>query len=271
MHKSKKKTFTKEYVEYWKARVGNPIDGSKVADDDVLKFYIAQMKIRKSDRVLDLGCGYGRLFPVIYEYSSHIIGIDVSCEILSEAAKFEYGCLLEGKFEHTHLPDDYIDKIISWATFDVVEQEKALIEANRILKQDGLLLVTGKNFSYRIDDNKAFTAERNAKLKDFPNHFTDIERLISLAKEFGFAVIKAYAFERRGDFGENMYHDILTSKLNKFYEYLLILRKVCAPYLIAGQLAYEYSEVAMNLAKRHGFKNDVKAFFEWHKNHEHDD
>ena len=39
-------------------------------------------KIKPSDRVLDLGCGYGRIIPRLAEKAETIIGIDSSLESL---------------------------------------------------------------------------------------------------------------------------------------------------------------------------------------------
>ena len=267
MSDSKHEAFEKEYLQYWKNRVDSSPDGSKVADQDIIESFVSQMGITSADKVLDLGCGYGRMYNILSKYTSNIIGIDVSLDTLTEATKSPYSCLIQGKAEETHLANNFIDKIITWATFDVVEQESALIEANRILKHNSLLLITGKNSLYCKDDDKAFIAERNAKLKDFPNHFTDVSNLLSHSSQFGFSVIKAYAFEKRGDFGENRYKDILSTGINEFYEYLLILKKVDTVSSAPDKFSNEYSRVAIALSRQHGFE-DVRTFFQWHRKSE---
>ena len=73
-----------------------------------------------------------------------------------------------------------------------MEQEKALREQNRILKNGGALLITGKNKDYEADDEKAFTAETNAASKGFPNHFTDVYGLMRDIGALGYEVLEGY-------------------------------------------------------------------------------
>lgn len=256
--------FDKDYVCYWKDRVKNISDGSKVADEDIIDFYVTKMEISKNDKVLDLGCGFGRLYAIIEKYTKNIIGIDTSDDPLKEASKYPYLCLVKGSAENTHMASHFFDKIIAWAVYDVVAQEKGLIEENRILMDNGLLLITGKNYDYHDDDRLAFIAERNAKLKKFPNHFTDVYKLIEKSYLFGFDVSEAYGFKKRGDFGQNNYIDILKENPTQFYEYLLILKKIGEPGGESEQIAHEYSATATKMAKEHKF-SDVLSFFEWHK------
>lgn len=268
MIKKNTNIFNAEYAKYWRVRARTPLAGAKVPDNSVADFYIKKMRISGRDKVLDLGCGLGRLFTVINRYSRQIIGIDVSADMLAAAAKLPYTCLIEGGAERTHIASNYVNKIVLWAAFDVMEQEQVMLEASRILKKGGLLLVTGKNYRYRADDKEAFIAERNAKLKDFPNHFTDVYKLIDCVPLFGFKVVKAYSFEKRGDTGKNNFKTISAAKRKEFYEYLLILRKIDNSRTPAVKFAYEYSKFASVSAVKAGFKNDIRGFFKAHKREE---
>ena len=78
--------FNKDYIEYWQKKAG------ELADEDVISFYIDQLGIKEKDVVLDLGCGHGRLFPIISEYSKNVIGIDINFETINTAVKFPYLC-----------------------------------------------------------------------------------------------------------------------------------------------------------------------------------
>ena len=261
--------FDKDYATYWKERVENTITESKVPDETVERFFISKLGISRGDFLLDLGCGHGRLYPLLHEFADHIEGVDINKAAIDEALHYPYSKLAIGSAEKTTLSEDYFDKIVAWATYDGVEQDQGLIEANRILKQGGALLITGKNKDYEPDDLVAFVAERNAKLKDFPNHFTDVYGMIGDAKLFGFMVRAGYGFVRRGDFGELKYIDLLDGKQNKFYEFLLILEKVGTPSVKEKKICFEFSDVAKALAKQAGF-DDIKSFFAWHKEKYHD-
>ncbi len=260
----KKSFFNKDYVSYWQNRVHSSEDGSKVADEEIISFFVNQLEIKKRDVILDLGCGYGRLFNLLNKYTKKIIGLDVTYETLNAATKYPYLCLVKSSAEETNFPSCYFDKVIAWAVYDVVEQEKALIEQNRILKNGGLLLITGKNYRYDPHDEKAFIAERNAKLKGFPNHFTNTDKLKNNIENFGFDLIKGYISPKRCDLSENTFFELHKYKKSYFYSFLLILKKKCAPKDPPKWICHEYSETALQLAKENNFK-EVKKYFEWHK------
>jgi len=257
--------FNKEYVEYWKNRIINNSDGSIVANEDIADFYIRILQISHADKVLDLGCGHGRFYPTISQYSKNIYGIDVTYDVINEASQYPYVSLVKGTAESSNFAEKSFNEVISWGVFDVVDQEKGFLEVNRILKKDGVFLVTGKNNSYSSDDSKAFIAERNAKLKDFPNHFTDVSLLIENIGKFGFEVLHAFAFKNRGDLGENKFISIDLNNIDfNFYEFVLILKKHKDISLTDFQFCFEFSETAIKKATENNFKNTLD-FFKWHK------
>jgi len=219
--------FDKNYNNYWKKRVEKSTDGTKVAGFSALRKLIKKCEIKKSDKVLDIGCGYGRIFPILNKLSKNIYGIDVDQSMINDASNFNYVSLHTASAENTNFPDSFFEKIIIWGVFDVVEQELALVEFNRILKNGGKCLITGKNIEYCIDDRKAFIAERNAASKNFPNHFTDIKKLALNIEKFGFSMENIFIAKRRGDFGDNKITEISKDDNNFiFYEYCIILKKI---------------------------------------------
>jgi SAM-dependent methyltransferase len=218
--------FDKSYNNYWKNRVATASDGTKIADDEVIGGLIDDLDIGTPDKVLDMGCGYGRLFPLLKNYSDKIYGIDIDISMINDATAFDYYSLHATPAEDTGFPEDYFDKIVVLGVFDVLEQEQCLVELNRILKNGGKCLITGKNIDYYPDDEKALIAEKNAAQKNFPNHFTDVKKLLNNIGEFGFLCNRLMAFRRRGDFGNN--NNVLITNINEdftFYEYYVILEK----------------------------------------------
>jgi ubiquinone/menaquinone biosynthesis C-methylase UbiE len=222
----KKFSFDKSYNNYFKNRVVTALDGTKIASDEVIGALIDDLGISNSDKVLDLGCGYGRLFPLLKNYSDKIYGVDIDMSMINDATVFDYYSLHATPAEDTRFPKDYFDKIIVFGVFDALEQEQCLVELNRILKNGGKCLITGKNIDYYPDDEKALIAEKNAARKNFPNHFTDVKKLLNNIGEFGFSCNKLVAFKRRGDFGNN--NKVLITNIKKdyiFYEYCMMLEK----------------------------------------------
>jgi len=101
--------------------------------------------ITKNDKVLDLGCGNGRLFELIKH--TDYVGVDNS-EALIKIARRHHR---EAKFKVADgfcLPfdDNSFDKVISIAVLHHVPSKELrrcfLKEAKRVLKKDGLLILT---------------------------------------------------------------------------------------------------------------------------------
>jgi len=256
--RKKESFFHNGYVEYWQNKA---LD---IKDEEVISFFIDQLEIKEKDVVLDLGCGHGRLFPIIAKHTKNILGLDVTYEAINTAVKSPYLCLVRSSAEETNFPSGFFDKIIAWAVYDVVDQETALIEQNRILKDGGHLLITGKNHNYEPNDKKAFIAERNARLKEFPNHFTNVSKLLRITEKFGFELIKGYGAPMRDDFCRMVYFDLSKEENRYYYDYLLVLKKIGCSVKEKNKICDDYSMTAIQLAKENQFE-DVDSFFRWHK------
>ncbi len=255
--------FTGKYLDYWKKRVSEATDGTKVAGSQIQEHFVKLLDIKPKENVLDLGCSYGRLCNLLKQYTKNVFGLDVAYKVIDAAMQEPYVVTLKGKAESTPFPANFFHKVIAWAVYDAVDQEKALHEAFRILKPQGKLLFTGKNIDYYPDDRLAFMAERNARLKKFPNHFTDVYLLLDHLECLGFRLCHAFAFSRRGDFGENKHINILSHKPKKFYEYLLIVERLSEkkPCPDAVSICAAQSLTVEKIAKSKGF-NKVIDFFE---------
>lgn len=99
------------------------------------------------DKVLDLGCGNGRLLQALKDKNVEYIGVDNSEELIKEAKKkspeadFRVVDILKLPFQ-----DNYFDKIYFIATLHHIPSEKirleVLKEAKRVLKPEGIIIVT---------------------------------------------------------------------------------------------------------------------------------
>jgi SAM-dependent methyltransferase len=165
------------------------------------------------------------------------------------------------------MPDQYFDLVFSWAVFDVVDQKKALLEAHRILKVGGRLFFTGKNDNYFQDDQLAFTAEKNAFLKGFPNRFTNLPKLIHYLTQSGFKLDLLYLFPRRGDMGIDVFEVHTENEFSTLagYEYLISCSKTSemptVPHFDAGKIDMESSRTANLLARLSGYSNCHDYFY----------
>jgi len=106
--------------------------------------------IQPKDKVLDLGCGNGRLLSGLKDKEVEYVGID-SSERLIEIAKAKYQGEERSKFlvvEALTLPfrDNHFDKVFSIAVLHHIPSDNFrldfLKEARRVLKPKGLLILT---------------------------------------------------------------------------------------------------------------------------------
>ena len=99
------------------------------------------------ERVLDIGCGNGRLLQIFKDIDIDYTGVDASEKIIEQArrhypkAKFQVSGALK-----LHLPTNYFDKVYSVAVLHHIPSKefrlKFLQEARRVLKPGGLLILT---------------------------------------------------------------------------------------------------------------------------------
>jgi SAM-dependent methyltransferase len=247
--------FEKKYTEYWKNNIINPIDGLKIADVNEVLHFLPFLHLCKADNVLDLGCSFGRMHKVLNEFSENIFGIDPDIFAVENSIKVGYTEVKVGNAENITFPDEHFHKIFCWAVYDVVDHWKGLLEANRVLKKNGKMLITGKNDNYYENDKNAFDAEKNAFLKSFPNHFVDINLLLKNIKELGFRLEHLFLFPRRGDLGKLIFTEVDEHNgLFKGYEYLMILEKVeSVKNVIYFQIDTPHSKTANSIAQKNGY------------------
>jgi ubiquinone/menaquinone biosynthesis C-methylase UbiE len=192
----------------------------------ILLDYLPLMEIKPEDRVLEVGCGFGRVIKEIHDrYATRPYGVDVSPRVVREAmarvGRFSSE-LKAARAEHLSYADQYFDKVLSWGVFDLTDQTRSLMEMSRVTKLGGLILITGKNDSYCDDDQDAYEAEKGARRKGIPNHFTDFKAMLDFSQELGLESVLGRYFERRGQFAENLFQ---VQRPEKFYEYLNLFRK----------------------------------------------
>lgn len=103
----------------------------------------------------------------------------------------------------------------------MLRQEMVIRELLRVLKINGLLLITGKNNNY-FDDEAAVIAEVNARKKGHPNYFTDIGNLKEQLRQHGVGLIAAFYFLRKRDFPKNQ---AIIEMPDRFYVWAFVVKK----------------------------------------------
>lgn len=193
---------------------------------NIILHYAKWLNLKPADEVLEVGCGVGRILKELHEmFQVNPHGIDAIDEIINEANK-RVGSICKSlqtsKVEAMNFDDQTFNKIICWGVFDLTNQTLSLKEMTRVLKKDGLLLLTGKTNCYEKTDTEALEAEKACTAKNIPNHYTDITALQNWAKTLGLVVSDFRFFQRRGDFNKNQPCDPLASH---FYEYIYLFKR----------------------------------------------
>jgi SAM-dependent methyltransferase len=258
--------FDEAYTQYWASAVNKSVDGTIIAGVGEAKNLLQYMGMKRDDRVLDLGCSFGRMHEALALYSDHIFGVEPDPYAVEKARSLPYKEVRQGTAEETGFDKDFFDVVFCWAVFDVVDHKKGMAEINRILNYGGKLLLTGKNDNYFPDDILAYKAEKNAFLKEFPNRFTDLSSVLGNFQNLGFKLDKLLIFPRRGNFGLLNFVNQGNDLKDKYfgYDYLIICHKVAEQNiaeLTNVNLEGKFSKTAIEMASQAGFLSP-KEFFE---------
>ena len=144
----------------------------------------------KDKNVLDLGCGYGRYLGVITQATKNVTGLDISQRWLSEARKrYPNVKLVLGNASKSPFGDEVFDIVVSIGLFEYVDRKIVMKEINRILKKNGLCIISVPNkysafrmvgkFITRILGGKIETNEPSRR------------EMVKLFKDNGFLLIEA--------------------------------------------------------------------------------
>lgn len=111
--------------------------------------------VKSGARVLDVGCGNGRLYDFLKQKKVHYLGVDHNPEFIKKASVF----FPEAEFElqemtDLKLPANHFDVIFSVAAFHHLPtkklRKKVLLDFHSALKKDGFLILTTWNlFQWR--------------------------------------------------------------------------------------------------------------------------
>lgn len=131
----------------------------------------------KDKYVLDLGCGYGRYTKLISKYTDKIIGLDISQRWLDYAKKqCPHIKFILADAHKIPLEDNTFDAIVSIGLFEYVERNAVIKEMRRVLKNDGLCIISVPN-KYSLCRMPNKTIYKILKKKYHPNEPSKREML----------------------------------------------------------------------------------------------
>jgi ubiquinone/menaquinone biosynthesis C-methylase UbiE len=150
---------------------------------------------RKNEIILDAGCGDGALSLRIAKKAKKIYAIDIAKNAFDKIKnKLPKNLIFkQGNIEKLNFKNQFFDKIVSVETIEhLLYPEKALKEFSRILKNNGILILTYPT----IDQTIVAKIEKFLHIRDlFPvsEHLTewDYNKVIKKTEKQGFKFIKA--------------------------------------------------------------------------------
>src|SRR3989338_2623020 len=101
---------------------------------------LKELNIKKSDKLLDVGCGTGKITALFF---CDATGIDPSEKLLAKA-KIPF---VKGTAEKLPFPDKSFDIVISLTAIHHADIDKALAEIKRVAKRDVVITVLKKSKS----------------------------------------------------------------------------------------------------------------------------
>ena len=107
---------------------------------------------KNSGRILDIGCGYGFFLKLMRNSGWESYGVEIS-ERAANYAQEKLGFnVLRGNLREAKFENKFFDVVTFWYVLEHVPDPLAeLREANRVLKEEGLLIVRVPNMNVRID------------------------------------------------------------------------------------------------------------------------
>lgn len=212
-------------------------------------------KFAKEGRILDIGCGNGNFLNSLQSDKWEIYGIEPNSAgyDLTRKKNITSSNIFNKKLLDCNFPDNYFDVITMWHVFEhVYYPKKELQEIKRILKNDGLFILTIpniKSIGFRISKQNWFHL-------DAPRHLFhyDAETITKLLRDniFDFDIIQIkYIYF---DFPLDIYHSLLRTfdkNINKFTKILIKISLLfCLPLLkLIGSL-FHSSETILIVCKK---------------------
>lgn len=154
---------------------------------------VENMCSTRRGRLLDVGCARGDFLLGMKERDWEVWGVELSAQAAQEARDRIGASILHGQLEEAGFPNAYFDVITLWDVLEHLFDPKAsLKEVNRILDEDGLLVLGVPNlssFDARIFGEAWIGWDAPRHLYAFP-----AEVMARLLTEAGFIIVSRKCF-----------------------------------------------------------------------------
>ncbi len=155
LRQEKKLKFFNSLAKNWSSLRRELFESEKINE-------ILESTIISGNSIVDLGCGTGEMFPFLKRKFSSVLGVDSSDKMLAKAEnkiKLKGISLRLGRLEFLPLKNREVDAALMHFTLRHIDRPlDSLLEANRILKKEGLIYILDflphkfKDFSQKYGD-----------------------------------------------------------------------------------------------------------------------
>lgn len=127
--------------------------------------------VKNNQKILDLGCGNGRLVNLLKNYDIEYVGSDISSDLLNYAKKQDFGKIKNFQF----IESDMLDLEFQNNSFDIIfliasyhhlrtksQRIKILTKMKNWLKEDGIIIMTNWNLFQRKYIKYIFNLEKKS-------------------------------------------------------------------------------------------------------------
>lgn len=207
------------YKEHWNWRARTPADAVASVDGSVSEDVVrhtgrwaaaqvrAALDVGSEDRVLELGCGVGRIGRELAPHCREWVGADISDNMIDHAIERTSGLnnVSFHKLTRTSLEmidDESVDKAYSIAVFCHMDKEDLYLylqELNRVLRPGGLIFVETWNLVHPIGwrrweyEPSVWARSDQGKRKDVArNQFCTPEEFALYVSHAGFDILANY-------------------------------------------------------------------------------
>ena len=193
---------SKSNYEYWRDRWVDIESDDAMTNDNYYPLKYSNMVIKnKDEKILEAGCGGGRILRYYHDKNYKIKGIDFIEEAIGKLKKVdpsldvEYGTILNLQFEN-----DYFDVVLAFGLFHNFQSEdlnKSLSETFRVLKTGGKLCASFRsdNIQELIVDLIKGGGQVNSKEKIFHKLNLKKNEFKELIKKNGFRINNIFSVQ----------------------------------------------------------------------------
>jgi len=166
----------------------NEVNDQKIEVGDQHSFHygLATKYIKENDKLLDIACGDGHGLLYLSDYAKHVIGADISSEVIlraKEKCKKIYNIQLYVEdVTNMTFKDNTFDVVTSFETIEHVNPELYLNEIRRVLKPGGrFILSTPQNCLGHIPINAGHNHEYSLEeIRNITSKYFRIQKIIGI-------------------------------------------------------------------------------------------